>query len=244
MFILVAESVLFHISTLLASSSSSAILDVDSNVWEWMEIILRKPAQDDASQHPVLGTPWELNKLVFDISRLSVHLPPMEERLLYQRQLSQQLAIWENRSKSTSEGRKDPAEKNPYIYVGQLYVICARILLLWIEAAGDEFKALTLEEQVRSRMTRAMRILGILMDKGDEIWNFLMRWPLLILGHTAETDSERELIRKSMQRLWDISTCGDVKRGLEKMQALWEADNNGTISVGTNRLLRGWSQQS
>jgi hypothetical protein len=80
LYVLIAESVLFHISTLLVSSPSFAALDIDSDLWEWIEVILQKPSYEPpAVNHPVLGTPRQLNKLVFEISRLSVHVPlPLE----------------------------------------------------------------------------------------------------------------------------------------------------------------------
>ena len=241
-----AESVLFHVSTLLASSSSSAILNVDSSLWECMEIILQKPKYDNVAEHPVLGTPWELNKLVFEISKLSI-LPIKSDQIVEKQRLSDELAEWEDNEEERREEMGIDSVEDTYGHIRQLYIICARILFLWIDASGQNIATSAFEHQLRLRLhkLRALEILGGMMARSDELWNFLMRWPLLILGHTVETNSEREIIQKSLEKLWQNSACGDVKRSMDKMHGLWKGgDMQVTRALGTAHLLRGWSQKS
>jgi hypothetical protein len=223
-----AESVLFHVSTLLASSQSFAIPDMDGSLWEWMESILQKPAYHNVPpsvNHPVLGTPWALNKLVLEISRLSVPRPPTAIGTLEKERVDAELLKWENGESSSSVGLY--YQDDPYINVRQLYIICARVLLLRVEAAGQGIEISVFRHQVRAQKARAMAVLRGMEDKCDDSWNFLMRWPLLILGHIVESQLEKDLVRSSLERIWAKSSCGDIKRCLNKMQYLWGAESPG-----------------
>jgi len=221
--VLIAESVIFHVSTLLAFDQSFATLEIDSDLWEWIEIILETPAYDvilAPINHPVLGTPRQLNKLIFEISRLSMRTPTAAAYFDEHRRLSAELMKWENQNNEFGSSYKQELQEDPYIKVRQLYIICARILLLGIETTWKLTQILLLQLEANKQRSRGMAIISGMGQTNEEPWNFLMRWPLSVLGNTSQSESQREEIRKSLEILWVNSSCGDVKRSLEKMQSL------------------------
>lgn len=231
--ILVIESVLFHVSTLKAFDPFGDAIDIDDEMWEWMGSVLQMPAHEKTSpvtNHPVLGTPWALNKLVFNISRLGTNLSPMtSDSLLERERLEIELSRWE-RDEEDPSNTYAPTSEDPYASVRKLYIICARVLLLKLESAsGDSAEAFAANLQVHSHKARAMAILQDMADAKEEIWNFLMRWPLHVLGYITEETLERSLIRDSLEKLWLSSLCGDVRRLSSRIQKLWDEDQTTCI---------------
>ncbi|RDW72879.1 hypothetical protein BP6252_06786 [Coleophoma cylindrospora] len=115
--VLIAESVLFHISTLLASGTFSTTTAVDSTVWDWIEIILEKPAYDNVTppaNHPVLGTPRKLNRLIFKISQLSVRNQLTADDMLVAEALGVELQKWEVDDEHDTLDNGIPFQKDPY----------------------------------------------------------------------------------------------------------------------------------
>lgn len=223
--VLIAESVLFHISTLLASGISSATITIDSTVWDWVEIIFKRPAYNNVfppANHPVLGTPRKLNRLVFEISQLSMRTPLTADDMLVAEMLGAELHKWEVNNEHETLDDGIYLRQDPYIDVRKLYIVCARIVLLLIVATDLTANISVLESQLESERSKGMSILSSMEDTNDDLWNFLMRWPLFILGHTVETDEEKRTIRTSLERIWQKSSCGDVKWCLKKIQCLWK----------------------
>ena len=92
--ILMAESILFHASTMKSSSPLGAAVEIDDELWMWMESVLQLPLYDNMpslGNHPVLGTPWKLNKLVFEVSRLSTRTPLRAQDILEKERIGDEL---------------------------------------------------------------------------------------------------------------------------------------------------------
>ncbi|KAG4430760.1 hypothetical protein IFR05_013761 [Cadophora sp. M221] len=225
LYILMAESIIFHVSTLLVSSPSFAALDIDSNLWEWIETILQKPAYEDLpapASHPVLGTPRRLNKLVFEISKLSMRVPLTVADLPELEKLGEGLTQWEIDEETLEDGHGTGVSEDPYSKVRKLYIVCARILLLTIEAAGRVSEVVVMEQLVRKHITKALGIIHGMENTSMASWNFLMRWPLRVLSCIVEDEEDRTVIRASLEIIWSTSACGDVKRSLDGIDRLPE----------------------
>ncbi|KAH7314143.1 hypothetical protein BKA65DRAFT_116714 [Rhexocercosporidium sp. MPI-PUGE-AT-0058] len=225
LYILMAESIIFHVSTLLVSSPSFAALEIDSNLWEWIEIILQKPAYEDLpppASHPVLGTPRQLNKLVFEISKLSMRAPLTAGDVLDLEKLGNDLTKWEIDEEALAYDHRPDLSEDPYSKVRNLYIVCARILLLTIEATGENSEVVVREQHVRKYITKALEIIHEMENTSLESWNFLMRWPLRVLGCIVESEEDKNVIRAALENIWTTSACGDVKRSLDKIDRLSE----------------------
>lgn len=229
-----AESILFHVSTLLVSSPSFVKLDIDSELWEWIETILQKPAYENltpSAGHPVLGTPRRLNKLVFEISKSSMRVPLRASDLPKLERFDVELAQWEAGEEGLEGHRICTLSDDPYIEVRRLYIVCARILLLNIENAGIIWEVAAKEDQVRRQIKKALEIIGDMEDTASESWNFLMRWPLRVLSHVVQCEQDRSVIRASLQRIWFTSACGDVQRSLDGINRLSELDADSVAEI-------------
>ncbi|KAH7391459.1 hypothetical protein BKA64DRAFT_725054 [Cadophora sp. MPI-SDFR-AT-0126] len=218
LYVLMAESVLFHVSTLLISNPSFATLDIDSSLWDWIEIILVKPVYEShppPARHPILGTPRKLNRLIFEISKLRMR-PSFEESDLQEIQrLDAELRQWEDDQELFAE---DVGE-DPYLEVRELYIICARILLLVTLTTVRQVSESVLEHQKRRHVLRGLDIIRNMESADGEMWNFLMRWPLRVLCWAVENGEEEDVVRESLRRIWDKSACGDVKRTLCELES-------------------------
>jgi len=223
-----AESVIFHVSTLITSESSLAIFHTNSDLWELVETIFQRHAYDNILSpinHPVLGTPWKLNKLVFEISTLSIRIPLMIADMREKVRLEIELLKWEEvQEKNWSDTDSFKAE-DPYINARHLYILCARILLLSIHTNDETFDVPHFKSQVRRHRSRAIHILHGMLNESKGAWNFVMRWPLSILGHLVEEMFEREVVREALGRIWLNSSCGDVKRSLDEIKSRENRDS-------------------
>ncbi|KAH9222071.1 hypothetical protein DL95DRAFT_510184 [Leptodontidium sp. 2 PMI_412] len=225
LYVLVVESIIFHVSTLLVSSPSFAKLDIDSNLWEWIEAILQEPAYEDLpapASHPVLGTPRRLNRLVFEISKLSMRVPLPPSDMPELEKLGKDLTQWEIDEEAIADDPESGLQRDPYCKVRKLYILCARILLLTIEAAGRASEVAVIKQQLQEHVAKSLEIIHDMENTSMESWNFLMRWPLRILSCIVESEEDRSVVRASLERIWSTSACGDVKRSLDAIDLLPE----------------------
>lgn len=217
LYVLMAESVLFHVSTLLISNPSFTKLEIDPGLWEWVEVILSKPVYENhppPARHPILGTPRKLNRLIFEISKLSMQATTKEMDMEKIRKLDAELRQWE-------DNRYPPdrqSDGDPYLEVRRLYVICARILLMTTEMTASQIQGSTLKQGLRRQILKAVEIIRVMESTDGDMWNFIMRWPLRVLCCAVENGEEKEVVRDSLRRIWAKSACGDVRRTLCQLE--------------------------
>ena len=217
LYVLMAESVLFHVSTLLISNPSFTKLDIDPNLWDWVEVILSKPVYENhppPARHPILGTPRKLNRLIFEISKLSMQATAKEMDIEAIQRLDADLRQWE-------DDRYPPDRKSqvdPYLEVRKLYVICARILLMTAERTVSQIPNLTVKQEVRRQILKALEIVRVMESTDGDMWNFIMRWPLRVLCCAIENGEQKKVVRDSLRKIWAKSACGDVKRTLCQLE--------------------------
>lgn len=132
--------------------------------------------------------------------------------------LSRTLSEWEILEEECLLDGDARTEEDPYFSVRQLYIICARILLLNIEVTAHA-KSEPIEQQVSSRISKAIDTLVEMLSGNDESWNFMLRWPLRVLSLTVETNYDKEVLCQSLEKIWKMSSCGDVKRSLHQIRS-------------------------
>lgn len=217
-----------------------------------MEDILSRPVFTDATKwvnHPVLGVPRKLHKIVFEISRLSKRSPFSDVEDLYKaHQLNTELASLEESGLRPHTSPKNvslkgspvdsEAELDPYGHMTELYMICCRILLLWITTSAMGSSSSDFPEiEMRNLISEAIQILRAIEASTAVSWTFLARWPLLILGHAVENEGDMEVVRIALDRTWVSLRCGDVKRTLELVENVWRNRRNKRSPKGLNSLL-------
>lgn len=224
--VLAAESVLFHVSTVLASSSPAIDFDVDSSLWDWLETILERPIYGNIHSpinHPVLGTNRKLNKLVFEASRMTIRAFRGSHDVSEVARLDKELKRWELPEPYETVAVENFANIEPYASVCQLYIICVRILLLWVATNVKLIPTASFESQLQQQIFKALTILNGMDRTNTDVWNFSMRWPLLILGYATNSQEYQDVIHLSLERIWETSLCGDVRRTLDRMQYTWKS---------------------
>ncbi|KAL2061683.1 hypothetical protein VTL71DRAFT_7060 [Oculimacula yallundae] len=193
------------------------MLDVDCALWEWIEIILQKPIYEHlpiSASHPVLGTPRRLNKLVFEISKMYMRTQLTEEDLANKERLGIDLTQWEAEDNVANE-QVPVCHGDQDRNVKRLYIICARILFIVIEAAGEATNVDDTNDRVRVPIARAMGLILEMDNVTSHISSFPMRWPLRVLSLFVEYDEDLDMIRTCLRRIWSTSACGDVKRNMD-----------------------------
>ncbi|PVH83367.1 hypothetical protein DL98DRAFT_616796 [Cadophora sp. DSE1049] len=216
LYVLMAESVLFHVSTLLISNPSFATLEIDPSLWDWIEIILLTPVYEShppPARHPILGTPRKLNRLIFEISKLSMRTPLDYRDKPELERMCTELKFWEGYEESSVRDTED-TDQDPYLDVKKLYIICARILLLATKTTANALPDDTIKQQMRKQIQKGLEIIRNMGSTEGGMWNFLMRWPLRVLCYIIDNDEEKDVVRDSLRRIWEESACGDVKRTL------------------------------
>lgn len=248
-----AESILYHTSTLSVSCSTSLDDPVDVVFWAWMEHILSRPAFTGFARlvnHPVLGVPRTLHKLVFEISKLSKKAPLSSEKDLHEaHQLNYQLdwleanaapesyLVEEDSTTTKFPGEQEP-ELDPYRHISQLYMLCCRLMLLWLISTTKLSQHTdNAQSETRKIIGNAIEILRTIEASTNVSWTFLTRWPLLILGHAVENEEDMQVIRIAFERTWLSSRCGDVKRTLEQVENVWRIRLRGTSLWGLDSLI-------
>ena len=229
------ESILFHVSTFLASTTSEHVLDIDTDawksLWQWIEIILNHSSEESLKMdnHPVLATPWELNRIIFEVSKLTSRGEIMCHDILSDGgQLLIALDELDNRSELVP---------NSYAQVRKLYIVCARLLLLTSTSENQRTEQ-AVSQEVQQLRTQALDLVAQMHDV-PECWTFMMRWPLIILGRIVGNNERCTIVESGLEILWQISSCGDVKRGLEAVQGLrnsHEILNQGNVLVASDNI--------
>lgn len=199
--------------------------DVDSNIWDCLETILERPAFENVNSpinHPVLGTDRQLNMLVFETSRMAFRTFMGSYDAVETCRLDNQLKFWEHQEQYGTFDGGTFTKLDPYAGIRQLHIICVRILTLWSMMTLDWIETAFFESQIQHQVVRAMAILGDIARTTSDMWNFSMRWPLLILGFVSNSWEYREVIQLYLERIWQTSLWGDVRRTLERMQYTWK----------------------
>jgi hypothetical protein len=205
------ESILFHVSTFLVSAASSHLLDTGTtafdSLWQWVEIILDFPECNTpwgSENHPVLATPWRLNRVIFEISRLKIQALSFHTKQSDVTQLLDVLDELETRSTTGVES---------YDQTRDLYITCARLLLLTVRGSGA-CKCPDENEKVETLKRRALETITD-MQRTPESMNFMLRWPLAVLGNLLNDAESQSLVKHGLELLWQDSSCGDVRRAMQ-----------------------------
>jgi hypothetical protein len=97
----------------------------------------------------------------------------------------------------------------------QLFFWGAKILILKLIYLAIKPQASLIQDQVtQARAILALQSSSLRYDK-------YLTWPLVILGLSSIYDHDKNLIRNVMQRAWDNTGCGDVKRSLAFLDRVW-----------------------
>lgn len=178
----------------------------------------------------MLGIPRSLHKLALDISCLSKRAPLITtEDLIEAKKFNAELSMLEG-DRIGLDGQETKAlgvateglERDPYSHMAQLYMLCSRLLLVWATLpAGNLVPSHYAELKMRQLVHEAVQILRNVEETAEEPWTFLGRWPLLILGHAVEQETDMEVVRIALERTWLSLRCGDVKRTLDQLETIW-----------------------
>ena len=97
----------------------------------------------------------------------------------------------------------------------QLFFWGAKILILKLIYPTIQPQTSLIQDQV----TQARGILAL--QPTSLRYDQYLTWPLVILGLSSIHNHDKTLIRNIMQRAWDNTGCGDVKRSLAFLDRVW-----------------------
>ncbi|EXJ88080.1 hypothetical protein A1O1_05008 [Capronia coronata CBS 617.96] len=222
-----AESVLFHTSTLSIFYDPAAASSVEM-LTTTIESILCRPAfegSSPATNSPVLGIPRSIYWLILDISRLCRKHPRTTEDIRELRRLDRGLRTWENALRASNSMQSDETH---FDGMASLYIYCARLLLTWIDAADEAVPSN--QEPVWKCLQEVIANLRHTDESMGVARRFLLRWPLLILGHAVTNEDEINLLEEVLKNIWETSKWGDVKMTWQKVKGMWRHQHGINLS--------------
>ena len=215
---LAAESLLYFASTLsFYYSEVDKIWDLVD--WNALSRFLEPevfPGVPKTQNSPLLGADWKLYKTIFEITRLShvrlINLSDCSRAI----EMASDLAKWK-RALKLDIGQALSSETVQTFQQTILYIIAAQIILLKTIRRGTRSSHSEVRDLVSEAMTIATEM-TILPTCG-----FYLCWPLAVLSCAVDTAHDFILLRAMLQKIWNVSQRGEVRRVLQASEAIWRA---------------------
>ncbi|KAK5057482.1 hypothetical protein LTR84_011482 [Exophiala bonariae] len=207
-------------------STTSSVESLTSTI---ESILCCPPSEDDSNaiNSPVLGIPRTIYWLILRISRQCRKQSRTKECWGKLRRLDSDLQMWEHALRPASDIIQ--ADQTHFDGMARLYIYCARLILTWL--CDTEQKAfLSRSEPVWQCLQDVVTILRHADESLGIARRFLLRWPLLILGHAVTSEKEVNLLEGVLRTLWEVSKWGDVKMTWEKIKSMWQHQKNFNVS--------------
>lgn len=238
---LAVESVLYQIflvTTGLWSKDGGFPYQFDPGFWDRAEKLLERsnffPASSTSFNSPVLGVPVPLFRLTLSLSQLCLGrtvLQPADLENLRSEVETWELALfaWGEAESSDMDEHTDGGQEAYYRDTSRLFATIASVMLEHITRCGSRAGL----PRVNSSSSWQVRMaLGLLSRRhGDDGWfaSYLGNWPVYALGFFLDEPEERKVVRRELERRWDLTRFTQIMRFLGDLEKAWaERDAGGS----------------
>ncbi|KAL4890515.1 fungal-specific transcription factor domain-containing protein [Aspergillus ambiguus] len=174
----------------------------------------------EVSDLSVFAMPPRLCRVILEISRLARRTPLNHEDSLLALSLREQLGQWINRQSTVDPGQgANPASEGleQIQRAAELYALTADILLHKIMNPQVSAEDSLVQARVKQVLT------NLQSDVDGLFWNQHYAWPFAILGCTVQRETEMLYLLGRLEKLWERSHWGDIKRTTNLLEGLFQS---------------------
>ncbi|KAG2412002.1 hypothetical protein HFD88_009558 [Aspergillus terreus] len=208
-----AAALLYHAATTAFLSPDLQWLPEYAS-WDQVEEYL---AGTDLS---MFAMPPRLCRLILEISRLSRRTPLNSKDSLFAESLREELGQWIHRQSpiAPGNGADTAVEVREQIQrAAELFALTADILLH--KTMHPEISAE--DSLVQARVKQVLT--NLQSDVDGLFWNQHYAWPFAILGCTVQRETEMLYLLGRLEKLWERSHFGDIKRTTNLLEGLFQS---------------------
>ncbi|KAH8671979.1 fungal-specific transcription factor domain-containing protein [Tricladium varicosporioides] len=229
-----SESLVYHLCTeSLYDSSLDHVQDFIN--WDDLAIYLDYTFLEDAAPYeasPLLACDWRIYRACMQITRLS-HNTPLDTADKA-RGLNLELDMYQFYDNLSNDAKKHLNNETALdcIHQAQLYITAAQILI---------FKTLrpdagSSHPRIRQLVRNALGMIANL--RITEFCCVYFCWPIAIVSCAVETEEDVRLLQRVLDRIWELSLCGEAGRVRQALNIFWNSSqigkNEGNLELGAN----------
>ncbi|KAH8434389.1 Zn(II)2Cys6 transcription factor [Aspergillus melleus] len=202
-----SASLIYHASTTTLLSPATLSI-ADTVCWDQVQEYL------ETTQQSPLAMPPALCRIMLEISHLANRIPLGYDDRLLVCSLRLELSAWLI-PQSGADG-ENAAPGTDIQKAAELYALTADILLMKISqpdvSAGDS--------RIQQRVKQILS--NLKSDVQGIFWNQHYSWPFTILACTVQRESEIIFLLGRLQRMWECSHWGDIKRTIHLLASIYQ----------------------
>ncbi|KAF9886613.1 hypothetical protein FE257_011253 [Aspergillus nanangensis] len=207
-----AAALLYHAATTAFLSPDIKWLP-EYTSWEQVQRYI------EGTNLPTFAMPPALCRLILEISRLARRTPLNQKESILASSLREQLRQWLPRQPHRDPGHNGNAAGKGAEQIqlaAELYALTADILLLKIIQPGLSAE----DSRVQGRVKQVLS--NLQSDVNGLFWNQHYSWPFAIIGCTVQRETEMLFLLGRLEKLWENSHWGDIKRTRNLLKNLYE----------------------